>query len=198
MKPIVANLLATGLAVAAPASLVIGWYAVGTFRLGDSLTDPYAWLRVRNFALISSLISLAHVLLLRLPAFLLLRQFHAVTWYSSVGCSFALGCLPVGIFAWPLGYPTGASAPVTGQMARWVVTLANGVSNLAGWLDYWAWGTSFMGLLGAAGGISFWLAWRLAKRPNHSSKRMRVRTARRLTPVRYLCHRTHLELCCAR
>ena len=160
MKPTAASLVSFALAALVPASLVVGWYSLDTFNVQGASGDPYVWLRIRNFAILSSFVSLSHVVVLGLPAFFLLRHLRAVTWYSSAAAGFALACIPIGLFTWPLGYPPGSSAShsVNGKM---VATLVNGIPTVSGWLD-WLWGMAFMGLLGAVGGLSFWLVWHRA------------------------------------
>lgn len=168
----VAAFISFALAVLIPVSLVVGWYIFGTFTAAGTPSDPYIWLRVRNFATLAALVSLAHVVVLGFPAFLFLYQFNAIRWHSCAAAGFALGSIPFGFFAWPLGYPQGASAwhRAGGKL---IVTMVNGAPTAAGWCE-WAQGVAFMGLLGVAGGLSFWLVWRLAN-PHSPSKPMLFR-----------------------
>jgi hypothetical protein len=149
-----------------PALLMIGWYAYGFFAppLED---DGYIWVRIGHFAIICIMTTTAYVLLLGVPAFLLLRWKHAIRWWSSAGAGLLLGALPLAIWAWPLRY----SQPNSTAFYGGVQIVRNGVPTLAGWFQY-ASGVGFLGLLGAIGGISFWLVW-YRMSPNYRIERTR-------------------------
>src|SRR5690606_5351122 len=106
----------------------------------------------------------AHVLVLGVPAYLLLRWRNWVRWWSTIASGFALAALPIALWSWPLRYPElKSSASVNG-----VQTMIDGVPTAAGWLQYVE-GALFFGAFGALSGLAFWLALR-AMRPNNSFK----------------------------
>jgi len=170
MKPLVITTLSFIAAVTAPALIVIGWYAYGTFTAPHAATDPFAWVRIRNFTIPVFFVSAAHVVVLGAPAFLLLRYLKRINWLSARVAGFVLGCIPVGLFFWPLRYASPGSSAAYGSGGHMVQTMVNGVPTFAGWLS-WARLVGFMGLLGACAGLAFWLVWRT--HPNNSIQRTR-------------------------
>jgi hypothetical protein len=152
-------------AIAAPACLLTAWYLWGQFEIFEP-RDPYIWIRTRGFFAICVLLSAAHVIVLGIPAYMILRWRNAVRWWSTIASGFVLGAIPLGVVSsWPPGGPPGASANFDG-----VSTLVNGVPTLAGWLQYFQ-SIAFFGACGAAAATAFWLT---AASPNQSSKRTRV------------------------
>jgi hypothetical protein len=151
-------------AILVPTCLLAAWYLWGQFAI-FAPNDPYIWVRTRRFVVLCALITAAHVFVLGIPAYAILRWRNAVCWWSAIASGFILGAAPVAIVSWPLGNPPGASASIDG-----VKTLVNGVPTLAGWLQYLE-SVAFFGVCGAAAATAFWL---IARSPNNSSKRMRV------------------------
>jgi hypothetical protein len=141
-------------AAVAPALAMLAWYACGSFT-APLANDGYIWARIANFATICFVVSAAHVAVLGVPAFLLLRWRNAIVWWSATLSGFILGAMPTAALTWPLRYPE-LHTPTT---IDGVQTMINGTPTIAGWLHF-ASGLGFMGFLGAVGGKSFWLVWR--------------------------------------
>jgi hypothetical protein len=144
-----------------PALFIIVPYAFGSLSMGDS----YGWVRIKNFSVMTLLISGAHVVLLGVPLFLVLAVKNMVRGWSAIISGFVLGSIPVAVWAWPLRYAAGSSSSHW-DGEKMVNTMVNGVVTIAGWLSYVK-GVLFMGAFGAIGGLSFWLVWRLMS-PNKS------------------------------
>jgi len=145
-----AVLVAFAFAILVPSALVVGWICLtGVFG-----TDQYAWLRLRNFAILVVLIASAHVVLLGLPAFLVMHASRAVTWVKSIVTGFLLGTLPIGLFTLPLAYSSADSTGYYMEAGKMV-----SFASADGWME-WMFATGTMGALGTLGGLSFWLVWR--------------------------------------
>ena len=99
------------------------------------------------------LIVLAHVVLLGLPVYLYFRsKMHEGVIAFGVG-GFFVGALPFGLLA------LFSMALLNSASSGGEATVINGVPTLAGWIEY-AQGIGWIGLLGLAGGLIFWLALR--------------------------------------
>jgi hypothetical protein len=88
--------LALLVAVVLPALIIVLLYA----RESPSIEDGFGW--IRGFAILVLLISGGHVFALGLPAFLLLKSYNAIRWWSVILAGFILGCVPVDVLTWPL------------------------------------------------------------------------------------------------
>jgi len=138
------------------------WYLYGQFATFDS-GDPYIWVRTRGFVVICLVIAVAHVIVLGIPAYLVLRWRNAVSWWSTLLCGFTLGVVPAGVFLWPLRYADlESSSTVNG-----VQTMVDGVPTAAGWLQYLG-GVSFFGACGVVGAAAFLAVRRMG--PKNSFK----------------------------
>jgi hypothetical protein len=151
--------LAISAALFVPTIAVVGWYAVGTV----STTNEHGWLQVRNFSFIVIFVTGAHVLLLGLPAFLIMRFLDRIQWWTATLAGFVLACLPIGIWSWPLRHAALGSSSSHSSGGKTIHTMIDGVVTKDGWLEY-LYGCLFFGLLGAMGGISFWLVWWISAR----------------------------------
>ena len=102
-------------------------------------------------ALCAFAVAAAHVLVLGLPAYALLHRLNRVRWWLLTALGFVAGCLPFGVFAWPLrhGYP-GSSSQENG-----VWTMIDGIPTFAGWMEFGK-GMIWFGALGALSAFSFW------------------------------------------
>jgi len=141
-------------AILAPACLLAAWYLYGQFQAFDA-ADPYIWVRTRGFLSICLMISAAHVVVLGIPAYALLRWRKAIRWWSTIATGFILGAIPVAVVAWPLRYAElKSSSTVDG-----VQTMIDGMPTIAGWTQYFE-GLSFFGACGALGAFAFWLTAR--------------------------------------
>lgn len=144
-----------------PALAMTAWYLFGQFEMFES-TDPFIWVRTRGFFLITFFISSCYVVLLGAPAYLVLRHFNLIRWWSALLAGFILGAVPVAVFTWPLNYSgLKTSATIDG-----VETIINGVPTMAGWIQYIQ-GVSFFGVCGVVAALAFWLV-----APNKSLKRV--------------------------
>lgn len=142
-------------AAVVPALAVVIPSAVGSLSMGDNS----GWLRIRNFGLLSLYVSTGHVLILGIPSFIVMHIKNVIYWWSSIFAGFILGCIPIGIWTWPLKYPELKTSSSHWDGEKMVQTMIDGVPTMAGWVSYMS-GVSFMGLFGAIGGLSFWLIWR--------------------------------------
>ena len=146
--------LATLAAIVAPAAVMIALYLYGQFMTFEA-SDPYIWVRTRNFATLCLLVSALFVVVLGVPAYLLLRWRQAVRWWSALASGFVLAAIPIALLAWPLRFAgPGSSASVNG-----VDTMINGVPTMAGWMHYLA-AVGQFGVLGLLGALAFWLVQR--------------------------------------
>jgi len=148
------TVLAFFVAALAPAILMTLWYLYGQFDTFPS-EDPHIWGRTRNFMILCVVISLAHVLLLGVPAYAFLRWCKAVRWWSTIASGFVVAMAPIAVWSWPLQYADSrTSASFDG-----VQTMIDGAPTAAGWSQY-AQGVLFFGACGACSGLAFWLtAW---------------------------------------
>jgi hypothetical protein len=108
-----------------------------------------------TIARITFIAALAHALILGLPLYLLLRSLHRLGIVSCALAGFVIGAAPFGIL--DLISMVGVQNASTAAKP----TVVNGVPTLAGWVEY-AYAVGFMGLLGLAGGVTFWAAMRLS------------------------------------
>jgi hypothetical protein len=116
------------------------------------------------------IVTLAHAFILGIPLFLALRS---ITSTGAITCALGgllLGAMPFGALA--LVSMIGLQSASTGGKA----TVVNGVPTLAGWIEY-AYAVGSIGLLGLAGGLTFWVAMRLSDqligRPNRTEAQPR-------------------------
>jgi hypothetical protein len=147
MKVILAFLFAA----AFPVLLMVLWYLYGQFQTFES-SDPYIWVRTRNFAIICFIVSAGFVFLLGLPTYFVLRKFRLVRRWPTLLAGFSLAAIPMAIFTWPFKHlATKTSASVNG-----VQTMIDGVPTLVGWLQF-VQGVMFLGVLGLLSAWAFWL-----------------------------------------
>jgi len=109
--------------------------------------------------LIALIISLAHVLLLGLPAVWLLHRFRLLRWWSLTVAGFVGACIPMAIWSWPVDPPGMKSSYSYGNGSETIVAKVDGVPTLAGWIDY-AQSVAFVGLFGVIAALAFWLVIR--------------------------------------
>jgi hypothetical protein len=112
-------------------------------------SDPTVAPMVFAFTLV---IALSHAVLLGLPIFLI---FQSRGWIGITACvllGFAIGAVPAGILTFPVsGFALHASAWAGGTP-----TATNGLSTAAIWVSYIK-PLVYLGLLGAFGGLVFWV-----------------------------------------
>lgn len=113
--------------------------------------------QVLSSARITFVVALAHAFLLGLPLFMFLRAVRRVGVLSCVAGGFLVAAIPAAVFG--LSGMLGLQSASTGGVA----TVINGMPTLAGWMEY-ATGVGVMGLYGALGGLTFWLAIMPARR----------------------------------
>ena len=95
-----------------------------------------------------------HALLLGVPLFLVLSH---KGWVNVVTCAiggFVIGSFLIGIIFWPWSPGNGSNATIGDTK-----TIIDGVPTFDGWL-YYLKSVSFFGLIGASGGLGFWLTLR--------------------------------------
>ncbi|HEY1541748.1 MAG TPA: hypothetical protein VGG01_05020 [Xanthobacteraceae bacterium] len=101
----------------------------------------------RSFQLVPYVIvvALAHAVILGLPLFLLLNAWGRIGIAPSIVGGFAIGCLPVGLLTFPAWLNESFNAWSGGAQ-----TVVNGVTTVAGWLEY----LQFIGIFGSLGAIA--------------------------------------------
>ena len=97
-------------------------------------------------------VSLAHLLLLGLPAVALLRKWGWWRWWSLTAVGAALGAMPMAFYSWPRFLPGEGASDSTG------VKVIDGIPTAAWWHGY-AHDVASMALIGALTGLVFWLVW---------------------------------------
>ena len=98
-------------------------------------------------------IALAHAVLLGLPLFWMFRSKGWINITTCVVFGFAVGAVPDGVLTWPMHHAESyMSASVDG-----VPTIINGVITAAGSAGYVK-PVIYCGMLGALGGLAFWVA----------------------------------------
>jgi hypothetical protein len=103
-------------------------------------------------------ISTGHVLFLGLPAVYLLKKFGYLRGWSVTLAGFIVGCIPMGIWSWPIDHSKYPSSYSYWDGAKTVQARIDGIPTMVGWIDYTT-GMLWIGALGAIAGIAFWLAW---------------------------------------
>ena len=98
-------------------------------------------------------VALAHAVVLGLPLFLVFRSKGWINVMTCVVFGFAVGAVPDGVLTWPMHHAESyMSASVDG-----VPTIINGVIAAAGSVGYVK-PVIYCGMLGALGGLAFWIA----------------------------------------
>jgi hypothetical protein len=127
-----------------------------------------------TLARMTFIIVVAHTLVLGLPLFLLLRSMRRVGFATCALGGIIVGVVPFGVLAL-ISMINLQSASSGGKP-----TVINGVPTLLGWIEY-AYVVGSMGLVGLAGGLTFWVAMRLSgqfagkpNKPEAQSNKLRV------------------------
>ena len=103
------------------------------------------------------IVALTHAIVLGLPLFLFLSSKSRIGIIACALGGFAVGASGLAVFELFGMLGGGSYNAWTGGRA----TVVNGVPTLLGWLEY-AQGVGFFGLIGLAGGLTFWLTMRLS------------------------------------
>ena len=133
------------------ATIFVAYGAIVTWSSGEAALGPAIELTTALW-LPAVAVALAHAAVLGLPAYLVLRRLGWTRWWVSPICGFAIGALPFAIYFSP--FDNAASFSQVGDK----VLIQNGVTTLAGWIDFVE-STAGLGLLGMASGIAAWLTW---------------------------------------
>jgi len=80
-------------AIVVPVCFVTAWYLWDQFAALER-DDPYIWVRTGHFMVFCTLIAAAHVIVLGIPAYAVLRWRNAVRWWSAVAIGAFLGAAP--------------------------------------------------------------------------------------------------------
>jgi hypothetical protein len=103
------------------------------------------------------LVALVHAVVLGLPLFLLLRSKSCVGFVACALGGFVVGAVGPAVLGLLGLFGGGSYNAWSGGRA----TVVNGVPTLLGWAEY-AQSVGFIGLIGLAGGLTFWLVMRLS------------------------------------
>lgn len=134
---------------------------------GLEFASPYPNSDVLLFiALVAFIVSLSHVVLLGFPGLLLLSKMRQLRGWSICLLGFLAGCLPVGLWAWPLKSSLRGASDSHWDGEKMVSSMVNGIPTLVGWLNYVE-GVMLMGVLGAISGLAFWIVWNTSGSSNH-------------------------------
>jgi len=144
-------LIALLAAAVTAATIFVGYGAIVTWSAGEAALGPSIQL-MASLWWPAAAVALAHAVVLGLPAYLVLRWFGRTRWWVSLVCGFTVGALPFAIYFSPFDNAAGFS-----QVGDKVL-VQDGVTTLAGWIDY-AESIGGLGLLGMAGGLAAWLSW---------------------------------------
>ena len=108
------------------------------------------------FGLVALTMSAAHVVVLGVPAFLILRWRRLLHPWSLATGGFVAGGIPIAFIWWPLlrRYTDAENMPSLSILGSPAV-MTDGVPTLTGWAIY-AGVIAGFGLLGALGGMAFW------------------------------------------
>ncbi|WP_368562302.1 hypothetical protein [Pseudoxanthomonas sp. UTMC 1351] len=152
------SLLSAVLAATLAAPLLLSLYVY-------VLIGPYdskgALLLIMVVALVSSL---AHVLLLGLPAFFLLRWRGWLKTRTIAAAGLLAGALPMAVITWPYPLSQRYSYSSSGMWhGRQVDFIADGLPTMFGWFRYLE-GVATFGLLGVASALAFWFTWLYCRR----------------------------------
>ncbi len=109
--------------------------------------------------LIATGVSLVHVVLLGIPSIYLLHKRNILRRWTALLAGFVAGCIPMGVWSWPIDYSEFKSSTSYWDSGRMVIAKIDSVPAFAGWIDY-VQGVGYMGLLGAIAGLSFWATWK--------------------------------------
>ena len=112
-------------------------------------------------------VSLAHVLLLGLPAVALLRTWGCLRWRSLTAVGAVLGAMPMAVYSWPRFLPGEGAADSRGVM------VVDGIPTAAWWHGYIN-GVASMALIGALTGLVFWLVWTWSGRRGKDAQQVAV------------------------
>ena len=155
-------------ALASTCAMVL-WYVYVQFATFDS-ADPFIWIRTRGFFALCCAISAAHVAVLGIPAYVVLRWRSALRWWIALLSGFVLGAVPVGVLSWPLHLSIMKST----ETVNGIMAIIDRVPTVAGWLEYLG-VIAIFGGCGALSAATFWVAQGIC--PNNSSKRTPLRGA---------------------
>lgn len=150
-------LLSAALAATLAVPLLISLYAY-------VLIGPYDPKEALLLAMALVLVSLAHVLLLGLPAFLALRWRGWLKTHAIAAAGLLAGALPVAVITWP--YPLSQPYPYSSSGSwhgRQVDFIADGLPTIFGWFSYLE-GVATFGLLGIVSALAFWFTWLYCQR----------------------------------
>jgi hypothetical protein len=152
-----ALVLAVMAALAVQPVVFFGWFALPLVLASESVGQR-DWQEILSMMPLVLIVAAAHLALIGLPAFLLLKHFKRLSWPTIMLVGFVSGSVAVAVLGWPLSSGSGSSSSSTwhGEMRDMVV---NGVPTLYGWLSYLE-GVAAFGLQGIFGAAAFYWTWR--------------------------------------
>lgn len=146
MRPIFAFVAAA----LAPAGAVMLWYLYDQFTRFDA-GDPHIWVRTSGVASLCLVVSMAAVLVIGAPAYLVLRGRPGLRWWGVWLAGFLLAAIPFGLLTFPHLTPN----PGEFMAVEGVKLVVDGVPTLAGWIDY----LESVVLFGACGTLASAVFW---------------------------------------
>ncbi|CAN7641371.1 hypothetical protein [Acidovorax sp. LjRoot194] len=157
MTPLLRIVIAFVAAAMAPVIALAFGYLFEQFQMVGT-GDSSLWIRTLGFMSLCALVSAAHVVLLGIPAFWLLRWMDVLKWWSVLLAGFVLGCMPMAVFSWPQRDSDMKSSVTIGH----VQTVISGVPTTAGWQQYVA-VVALFGICGACAAAVFWMVFRAGR-----------------------------------
>jgi|SRR5688572_31190320 hypothetical protein len=154
MKPVVVAALA---ALAVQPVIFLCWFVLPLAIASDPIGQR-DWLEILRMIPLVLIIAAAHLAVLGLPTFFLLKHFNRLGWPSILFAGFVIGSIVIAALAWPVPAGSGSSSSSTwhGDMRDMVV---DGIPTLYGWLSYLE-GVFAFGLQGFLGAAAFYWVWK--------------------------------------
>jgi len=128
------------------------------------LIGPYDPQEALVLIMVFALVSLAHILLLGLPAFFALRWRGWLKTRTIAAAGLLTGALPMAVITWPFPLRQQYRYSSSGTWhGRQVDFIADGLPTMFGWFSYLE-GVATFGLLGVSSALVFWFTWLYCRR----------------------------------
>ena len=157
-----AILLATAAAIAIQPFVLFAWFLLPMLIAGGHVSANDLF----GIPLFAALVATPFVVVAGIPAFLLLRRFKCLSWWSLGTIGLVVAALPVAVYGWSEYAGFSSAGNWYGAPVDFVI---NGQKTFYGWLNY-VQSVVFFGLHGFVGALAFFFAWRRSLGPNRSFK----------------------------
>lgn len=157
-----AILLAAVAAIAIQPFVLFAWFLLPVLITGGHVSPNDLF----GIPLFAAVIATPFVFVVGVPAFLLLRRFKCLSWWSLGTIGLIVAALPVAVYGWSEYAGFSSAGNWYGTPVDFVV---NGQKTFFGWLDY-AQSVVFFGLHGFTGALVFFFVWRRSSGSDSLSK----------------------------